>query len=145
MALLPEVELTTDEQKVSYGFGLQFGDQLRRNSFDGRGYFDQKTKAVEPQRQDMRTIILADQKDKGGEVFRNWSASLIDIGDGVGCLEFHSALQPEMNPIDGAILDQLRQSLEEVGKRGMKGLVISHQSTHFSAGANLAPVPGSTR
>lgn len=35
MALLPEVELSTDEQKVSYGFGLQFGDQLRRNAFDG--------------------------------------------------------------------------------------------------------------
>jgi FKBP-type peptidyl-prolyl cis-trans isomerase FklB len=35
MALLPEVELTTDEQKVSYGFGLQFGDQLLRNQFDG--------------------------------------------------------------------------------------------------------------
>lgn len=35
MSLLPEVELTTDEQKVSYGFGLQFGDQLRRNNFDG--------------------------------------------------------------------------------------------------------------
>ena len=35
MALLPEVELTTDEQKVSYGFGLQFGEQLRRNGFDG--------------------------------------------------------------------------------------------------------------
>ena len=35
MALLPAVELSTDEQKVSYGFGLQFGDQLRRNSFDG--------------------------------------------------------------------------------------------------------------
>jgi FKBP-type peptidyl-prolyl cis-trans isomerase FklB len=35
MALLPEVELTTDEQKVSYGFGLQFGDQLLRNGFDG--------------------------------------------------------------------------------------------------------------
>jgi FKBP-type peptidyl-prolyl cis-trans isomerase FklB len=35
MALLPEVDLTTDEQKVSYGFGLQFGDQLRRNHFDG--------------------------------------------------------------------------------------------------------------
>lgn len=35
MALQPEVELTTDEQKVSYGFGLQFGDQLRKNSFDG--------------------------------------------------------------------------------------------------------------
>ena len=35
MALLPEVELNTDEQKVSYGFGLQFGDQMLRNHFDG--------------------------------------------------------------------------------------------------------------
>lgn len=35
MALLPEVELSTDEQKASYGFGLQFGEQLRRNDFDG--------------------------------------------------------------------------------------------------------------
>jgi FKBP-type peptidyl-prolyl cis-trans isomerase FklB len=35
MALLPEVDLTTDEQKASYGFGLQFGNQLRRNDFDG--------------------------------------------------------------------------------------------------------------
>ena len=35
MTLRPEVELTTDEQKASYGFGLQFGEQLRRNSFDG--------------------------------------------------------------------------------------------------------------
>lgn len=35
MALLPEVDLVTDEQKVSYGFGLQFGDQLLRNSFEG--------------------------------------------------------------------------------------------------------------
>ena len=35
MALEPEVALTTDEQKVSYGFGLQFGDQLRKNHFDG--------------------------------------------------------------------------------------------------------------
>ncbi|MBN7795606.1 FKBP-type peptidyl-prolyl cis-trans isomerase [Parahaliea mediterranea] len=35
MALQPEVDLSTDEQKVSYGFGLQFGDQLRRNHFEG--------------------------------------------------------------------------------------------------------------
>lgn len=35
MALLPEVELSSDEQKVSYGFGLQFGEQLVRNKFDG--------------------------------------------------------------------------------------------------------------
>lgn len=35
MSLLPEVQLSTDEQKASYGFGLQFGEQLRRNDFDG--------------------------------------------------------------------------------------------------------------
>jgi FKBP-type peptidyl-prolyl cis-trans isomerase FklB len=35
MALLPDVELKTDEQKASYGFGLQFGNQLLRNDFDG--------------------------------------------------------------------------------------------------------------
>ena len=35
MSLEPEVDLASDEQKVSYGFGLQFGDQLRRNNFDG--------------------------------------------------------------------------------------------------------------
>lgn len=35
MSLSPQVELASDEQKVSYGFGLQFGDQLRRNAFDG--------------------------------------------------------------------------------------------------------------
>ncbi|QFU74556.1 FKBP-type peptidyl-prolyl cis-trans isomerase [Halioglobus maricola] len=35
MALQPEVDLATDEQKVSYGFGLQFGDQLKRNDFEG--------------------------------------------------------------------------------------------------------------
>ena len=35
MTLKPEVELSSDEQKVSYGFGLQFGDQLLRNKFDG--------------------------------------------------------------------------------------------------------------
>jgi len=35
MALLPEVELNTDEQKASYGFGLQFCNQLLRNDFAG--------------------------------------------------------------------------------------------------------------
>jgi len=35
MSLIPEVDLVTDEQKASYGFGLQFGDQLLRNAFDG--------------------------------------------------------------------------------------------------------------
>jgi FKBP-type peptidyl-prolyl cis-trans isomerase FklB len=35
MSLQPAVDLVTDEQKASYGFGLQFGEQLRRNNFEG--------------------------------------------------------------------------------------------------------------
>lgn len=35
MSLTPEATLDTDEQKVSYGFGLQFGQQLLRNHFEG--------------------------------------------------------------------------------------------------------------
>ena len=35
MALQPEIELDSDEKKVSYGFGLQFGAQLRKNHFEG--------------------------------------------------------------------------------------------------------------
>lgn len=35
MSLKPEVDLASDEQKASYGFGLQFGEQLRRNNFEG--------------------------------------------------------------------------------------------------------------
>ena len=83
-------------------------------------------------------VALADRKAAGGEILRNWSASLVDLGDGVGCLEFHSALQPLMNPLDGAILDLARAALERAAAEGMTGLVVSHDGTHFCAGANLA-------
>ena len=53
-------------------------------------------------------------------------------------MEFHSALQPELNPIDGAIIDILGQSLHVRQGAGLKGLVLSHDGTHFCAGANLA-------
>ncbi|MGB5891999.1 MAG: 3-hydroxyacyl-CoA dehydrogenase/enoyl-CoA hydratase family protein, partial [Thermoanaerobaculia bacterium] len=110
----------------------------RRSSEGVRCYFDLPSAEMKHVDVEPGVVVLADRKAEGGEVLRNWSASLVDLGDGVGCLEFHSALQAAMNPIDGAILDMLAQSLDKVGQEGMKGLVISHQGTHFSAGANLA-------
>jgi 3-hydroxyacyl-CoA dehydrogenase len=62
----------------------------------------------------------------------NPGASLIDLGDGVACLEFHT----KMNVIGGDQLGLLKQSLEEVSKNFL-GLVIGNQGPHFSAGANL--------
>ena len=62
----------------------------------------------------------------------NPGASLLDLSDGVACLEFHT----KMNVIGSDQLGMLRQSLEEVGKN-FAGLVIGNQGPHFSAGANL--------
>ena len=115
-----------------------------RQSFYGRRtdgcktFFDLAVGDAKPLVVEPGVIVLADEKARGNEILRNWSASLVDMGDGVACLEFHSALQAELNPVDGAVLDLLAQSLAVVLEKGFKGLVISHQGTHFCAGANLA-------
>ncbi len=62
----------------------------------------------------------------------NAGASLVDLGDGVACLEFHA----KMNVIGGDQLGLLREALEEV-RRNFAGLVLGNQGPHFSAGANL--------
>jgi 3-hydroxyacyl-CoA dehydrogenase len=57
---------------------------------------------------------------------------LIDIGDGVACLEFHS----KMNAIGADTLQMIKQSLSEVEKNFV-GLVVGNQGVNFSVGANL--------
>ena len=63
---------------------------------------------------------------------KNSGASLIDIGDGVACLEFHS----KMNAIGGETLQMLKQSLAEVEKNFV-GLVVGNQGQNFCVGANI--------
>src|SRR5207249_6162480 len=63
---------------------------------------------------------------------QNAGASLLDIGDGVACLEFHS----KMNTLGGAIIYTLFESREEVNAY-FAGLVIANEGRNFSAGANL--------
>lgn len=106
----------------------------------GRSFFDLSKGAMRPMTAPPDLVVLADEKARGREILRNWSASLVDIGDRVGCVEFHSALQPDFNPLDGAIIDLLGESLAVAGKLGMKGLVISHEGAQFCAGANLAMI-----
>ena len=110
---------------------------------DGRRqYFDAVSKAMTPVPVAEGVFVLDDLRAGGKELLRNWSASLLDLGDGVACVEFHSALQPDFNPIDGGILDMIYSGLQFVGKEGYKGLVISHDGVHFCAGANLALILG---
>ena len=65
-------------------------------------------------------------------VRQNAGASLVDLGDGIACVEFHT----KMNVIGGDQLSMLREGLDEV-RRNFAGLVIGNQGEHFSAGANL--------
>ncbi len=77
-------------------------------------------------------ILLKSVKDRNGVIKSNPGASLIDIGDGVACLEFHS----KMNSIGGDTVSMMNFALDEVEKN-FEGLVVGNQGEHFSAGANI--------
>ena len=70
---------------------------------------------------------------KNKPVKSNADASLIDMGDGVLCLEFHS----KMNTIDNPSIEMMFEALDEV-EQNFEGLVIGNHADNFSVGANLA-------
>jgi len=78
-------------------------------------------------------ILLPSLKDREKQVAGNTGSSLIDIGDGVACLEFHS----KMNAIGEDIMSMIVQS-SDIVSRDFEGLVIANHGTNFSVGANLA-------
>jgi 3-hydroxyacyl-CoA dehydrogenase len=78
-------------------------------------------------------ISLTLLKKSGAEVEKNSGASLIDLGDGVFCLEFHT----KMNAIGNEILSMVQKATKRAEEDGA-GLVIANNGNVFSAGANLA-------
>lgn len=92
-------------------------------------HFDGTRRPIE---RDPTFIDLHALKQSGKTVRSNDEASLIDLGDGVICLEFHSKL----NTIGLGTLEMLRVAVDDV-KRGFEALVIGNQGEMFSAGANL--------
>jgi len=106
-------------------------------SADGRQYYDPPSKSYLKEAKPASFLLLADiKRDEKKVIFGNKSASLVDIGDGIACVEFHSALQPRMNPIDDQIMEVMYKGIE-IGERDFRGLVIHHQGENFCAGANL--------
>ena len=77
-------------------------------------------------------IVLKSIKDQKGVIKKNAGASLLDLGDGVACLEFHS----KMNAIGGDTLQMLKFALAEVEKNFV-GLVVGNQGPNFCVGANI--------
>ncbi len=77
-------------------------------------------------------IILKSLKDAGREVERNSGASLIDLGDGVVCCEFHA----KMNAIGADLIAMLHKGLKRL-ETDFEAMVIANQAVNFSVGANL--------
>lgn len=103
---------------------------------DNVAYYDLYEKTYKPIENDARVVNLNALRHSGKELARNDSASLIDLGDGVLLLEFHS----KMNALDDAIAEMGYRALDLLEKDEWVGLVVANQGENFSAGANVAMI-----
>ena len=84
-----------------------------------------------------KVINLAIYKTGNKTLKRDLSASVNDLGDGILNVEFHSILQPTLNPIDGSYIEMINFALDLVEAGDYKAMVLGHQGANFCAGANL--------
>ena len=95
-------------------------------------YFDFGSNAYKELEKRPGMMVLADLKRARGVVKSNSGASLIDLGDGVLCVEFHS----KMNAMGEDQIGMMYAGLEETAKN-FDAMVIANQGENFSVGANL--------
>lgn len=95
-------------------------------------FYDLVAGEYKPVPQRPGVTILKDVKERTGVIKSNPGASLIDLGDGVCALEFHS----KMNSIGGDTVQMMNLAIDEVEKN-FNGLVVGNQGGNFSAGANI--------
>lgn len=102
---------------------------------DGAEAFDTRSQSYQPVEPPSSVVSLSSAKRSGGIVSGNSSISLIDIGDGIACLEFHT----KMNALGTDIVTFVRQTLrpESEHVRNFRAFVITNDAENFSAGANL--------
>jgi len=102
----------------------------------GRCYFDLKTGDYKPvEVSDGVWSVEVAKKKPNAIVKKNAGASLIDLGDGVGGIEFHS----KMNALGGDIVQLVTQTLKPGSGPGdnFDAFVITNDAQHFSVGANI--------
>ena len=83
-----------------------------------------------------RQISLASLTDRGKVLDRNEGATLYDLGDRIGLVEFHT----KMNSIDAQIIEMLNNACDRVNNGNLDGLVIGNEAPNFSVGANIGLV-----
>jgi 3-hydroxyacyl-CoA dehydrogenase len=95
-------------------------------------YFDLASQSLKSVPEPPGIIILKSVKARSGVVQKNAGASLIDLGDGVLCCEFHS----KMNSIGGDLVAMIHAGIARLSQ-DFDAMVIGNQATNFSVGANL--------
>ncbi len=120
------------EKLLSSGNTSWYADDTKTAS--GRGYFDLSSGSSKPVDVSPGVWSVAVAKKSNGVVKKNAGASLVDLGDGIACIEFHS----KMNSIGGDIISLITQTLKPGGAGdNFDGFVITNDATNFSVGANL--------
>jgi len=99
-------------------------------------YWDVTKNAYVPVPVDPRVIFISSLKGRKAVIAENDGATLYDMSDGVGLLEFHT----KMNAFDPTIVEMIDSSCERVNAGELAGLVIGSEATNFSVGANVGLV-----
>ncbi len=104
----------------------------------GREFFDPVSGAYLPIAETPGSLTVAKIKQANGVVEKNAGASLVDLGDGIACIEFHS----KMNAIGEDIVRFVQHTLEPGSDavRNFEGFIVTGDATNFSVGANLMQV-----
>ncbi|MGA9966519.1 MAG: 3-hydroxyacyl-CoA dehydrogenase NAD-binding domain-containing protein [Terriglobales bacterium] len=120
------------EQLLASGKKTWYLDDSKAAS--GRAYWNLKGANYEPVKVSSGVWSVEVAKKSNGVVKKNSGASLVDLGDGVACIEFHS----KMNTIGTDIVQLISQSLKPGGPGdNFEAFVITNDATNFSVGANL--------
>jgi len=99
-----------------------------------RVYFDLASSTYQPVELPAGVWSVRVAKQSNGTVKKNSSASVVDIGDGVACIEFHS----KMNTLGADIVQLVSQTLKPGGPGdNFEAFVITNDAPNFSAGANV--------
>jgi 3-hydroxyacyl-CoA dehydrogenase len=100
----------------------------------GKKYWELGTESWEPVQVPAGVWSVTVAKKSNGVVKKNSGASLVDLGDGVACLEFHS----KMNSLGADIIGLITQTLKPGGPGdSFDAFVITNDAANFSVGANL--------
>jgi len=131
--------------KAAEAAGLQIADWVKEFLSSGnksfykrengvRRYYDVNSKSYKTI-PGTESFIILDNYRSSNVVWKNSGASIIDLGDGILNVEFHT----KMNTIGGEVLEGLNKAVD-IAEKDFRGIVVGNDGANFSAGANLGLV-----